>query len=585
VNEANMTPTSTTATSTPGISATTVGPGYGVGTLGLGVDLGVIPAAESTVDSPAESRDAFTRESPPKDANRSRDDGNTRRVGDNPFDKLARQNAHQTPRRVAETSNKLDNELDLDFGVLARLVALEKKLGGKFGDSFAKLRQGSMLLTCDGNALRHRQFPLDNEAMKRLSQLIADKGAMVTREEVDAVLKLEGRFFAGMKMSVQALVQRVLRESYQLQNQLLWDYGERVRRLNKQKKTLREELLEPARQTKSVWASLQSLLGKDETYRADEPFLWRELDDNGDIVTLTLSEEDAAYYQSAAADAASDSSTGSFLQRQLQILNGPSRLTGTDKEILEMMKGTAAAGNEDFMRDRLDELCSAVGRMNKDDLKMYLKPLLHELFDGITDDEEILEVYRNLEPAQFMFMIAQGYEEEKLDLGGSESDEFIMMARLAANELADEIGRPLSDFEKKATKVARSWRGQHRGMSAEQIIAHENLEIKGDEARKLLNALGPALELENQVNLAKQEEVEQTNPIAGAPRPINTMKQMDEYIETLEQKLNSIGDDAQLANVDLQNALQKQQQTLQMMSNISKILHDTSMAMIRKVSA
>ena len=42
-------------------------------------------------------------------------------------------------------------------------------------------------------------------------------------------------------------------------------------------------------------------------------------------------------------------------------------------------------------------------------------------------------------------------------------------------------------------------------------------------------------------------------------------------------------DDAQLANVDLQNWLQKQQQTLQMMSNISKMLHDTAMSVIRKV--
>ena len=43
------------------------------------------------------------------------------------------------------------------------------------------------------------------------------------------------------------------------------------------------------------------------------------------------------------------------------------------------------------------------------------------------------------------------------------------------------------------------------------------------------------------------------------------------------------GDDAQLANVDLQNMLQKQQQTLQTMSNISKSLHDTAMSVIRKM--
>jgi hypothetical protein len=58
---------------------------------------------------------------------------------------------------------------------------------------------------------------------------------------------------------------------------------------------------------------------------------------------------------------------------------------------------------------------------------------------------------------------------------------------------------------------------------------------------------------------------------------------LDRYIEELEQKLNAIGDDAQLANVDLQNALQEQQQTLQMMSNISKMLHDTVTSVIRQI--
>jgi hypothetical protein len=48
------------------------------------------------------------------------------------------------------------------------------------------------------------------------------------------------------------------------------------------------------------------------------------------------------------------------------------------------------------------------------------------------------------------------------------------------------------------------------------------------------------------------------------------------------EKLNAIGDDAQLANVDLQNALQTQQQTLQMLSSVSKMMHDTAMAIIRK---
>lgn len=54
-------------------------------------------------------------------------------------------------------------------------------------------------------------------------------------------------------------------------------------------------------------------------------------------------------------------------------------------------------------------------------------------------------------------------------------------------------------------------------------------------------------------------------------------------IKEWEEKLQSIGDDAQLANIDLQNRLQQQQQTLQTISNVSKMMHDTAMAVIRKI--
>lgn len=74
----------------------------------------------------------------------------------------------------------------------------------------------------------------------------------------------------------------------------------------------------------------------------------------------------------------------------------------------------------------------------------------------------------------------------------------------------------------------------------------------------------------------------QTPAVESAARSFEKAD-LDRYIKELEQQLNTIGDDAQLANVDLQNALQKQQQTLQTMSNISKMLHDTAMSVIRKM--
>lgn len=64
---------------------------------------------------------------------------------------------------------------------------------------------------------------------------------------------------------------------------------------------------------------------------------------------------------------------------------------------------------------------------------------------------------------------------------------------------------------------------------------------------------------------------------------IKSTDSIDALLSEWEEELQTIGDDAQLANVDMQNMLQKQQQTMQMMSNISKMLHDTAMAVIRKI--
>lgn len=62
-----------------------------------------------------------------------------------------------------------------------------------------------------------------------------------------------------------------------------------------------------------------------------------------------------------------------------------------------------------------------------------------------------------------------------------------------------------------------------------------------------------------------------------------TPKDLEDEIKKMEDKMKDTGDDAALANIDLQNALQKQQQLIQMMSNISKVLHDAAMAVIRKI--
>ncbi len=58
---------------------------------------------------------------------------------------------------------------------------------------------------------------------------------------------------------------------------------------------------------------------------------------------------------------------------------------------------------------------------------------------------------------------------------------------------------------------------------------------------------------------------------------------LQKLLDSWDEELQGVGDDAQMGNVDMQNMLEKQQETMQMMSNISKMLHDTTMAIIRKI--
>lgn len=67
-------------------------------------------------------------------------------------------------------------------------------------------------------------------------------------------------------------------------------------------------------------------------------------------------------------------------------------------------------------------------------------------------------------------------------------------------------------------------------------------------------------------------------PPDGCTKPSD----LDRMLRKMEEELNTIGDDVRRANYDMQKTLEKQQNALRMMSQISKMLHDTAMAVIRK---
>jgi len=64
---------------------------------------------------------------------------------------------------------------------------------------------------------------------------------------------------------------------------------------------------------------------------------------------------------------------------------------------------------------------------------------------------------------------------------------------------------------------------------------------------------------------------------------VETEQERQDYVRYLEDKLNAVGDDAQLANKDLQNAMQLGTQFIQQLSNISKLLNDSAMDVIKNM--
>jgi hypothetical protein len=101
------------------------------------------------------------------------------------------------------------------------------------------------------------------------------------------------------------------------------------------------------------------------------------------------------------------------------------------------------------------------------------------------------------------------------------------------------------DFQRRAVAAAEGKQGAEATAALLQLGAGHGMELTADELNAVRGAMAPSGEL---------SATDLEGVTGGA-----------------------------LANIDLQNQLQKQQQTLQTMSNVSKMLHDTAMAVIRKI--
>ncbi|MBS3158629.1 hypothetical protein J4206_05060, partial [Candidatus Woesearchaeota archaeon] len=113
-------------------------------------------------------------------------------------------------------------------------------------------------------------------------------------------------------------------------------------------------------------------------------------------------------------------------------------------------------------------------------------------------------------------------------------------------------------------------RGQAAAISAKPSVQDSQAREKQRNEVKVRIAY-----LKNELEKIKKTELK-------APSKIVSIKEIEKSLKELEEQMNKIGDDAQLANVDLQNTLQKSQQLIQMLSNISKAANDATMAVVRR---
>lgn len=133
--------------------------------------------------------------------------------------------------------------------------------------------------------------------------------------------------------------------------------------------------------------------------------------------------------------------------------------------------------------------------------------------------------------------------------------------------------------QRRLSSIQNNWAALVKELQAEstvvdinglvQLVLHESYE----ETRADIEEQAAKVQRYNEMKSRVRSQIEQSR----------AQQREASQIVTMEAVQSTIGDDAQLANIDLQNQLQKQQQTLQTMSNVSKMLHDTAMAIIRKV--
>ena len=376
---------------------------------------------------------------------------------------------------------------------------------------------------------------------------------------------------------VNALVQQVLRDAYLQNTEDLRAYAEKVKHFNEQKAFLRDHLSDlrsfttKAREfAVSIGVSQiddRSTWSQDQVAQMDE-FFATEATNGFSSAAFTIAHNRGVDTCLGAAQDLIDNAYGTPLPSEIETQLSDALASRDSDQIKSAL--TVVASYLSYLGD-----CSVKnGQFGQgagyDDVHHVTSEPSYQDFRHYMDDPENATARTNLHSGDVEIIEAAfGVD---LGISGSTSVQGVVSAAMSPvnDKWAHQIvhGRVISTAEINHELAT---------MGPDSPVA---LEIFGSSEAAAQAYWGGPLDGSN-AEVAMRLELGMAN---GVPPPgVTSIEQVDDQIAKWEDKLNTIGDDAQLANVDLQNMLQKQQQTLQMMSNISKSLHDTAMAVIRKM--
>ncbi len=470
----------------------------------------------------------------------------------------------------------LGHDLTMPLALTARIFGLAQKSGGDFAGTLARLHTAGLLLASDAPAPAVEVSPV-------VAKLVGGDGAGAAGE-LREVLSAAG----SLALDVDALVQAVLREAYLEGTQRLRDFALKVDFYNRLKRSIREELA-AAREL------MAKMAGAGEKDAIPTPFTRTQFASDwvGEGTAPVLARGEALAAASGDASAAAE----------LSGCESPAAPVADTPDISVKRVKSQWSFAKDNVSHTVDHRRSYGGTDDRSVIVNHGQELVTEVqaYLGTLSEPERLRLEKY-------------WSEHGLSVNATVEDKHGQNNDYRLGERADFSALPESGERRFVRKVIK----RKDGESLETFIARALPAIMQEFSGQVGNAEGEisihsiyaevripdyevtvdGKEVGNQAEyLAAIGQGGQGELASGAggvsaeggamaasdSGEVRNKADLDAYIKALEERLNSAGDDSQLANVDLQNELQKQQQLIQMMSNISKMLHDTAMAVIRKI--